>query len=121
MTSKSSIELARNFRKQPTRAEQTLWRVLRNRQLDGHKFYRQKPIGLYVVDFCCWSRRLIIEVDGGVHVGREVQDQEREKALEKLGYRVIRFTNDQVEKDMNQVVEAVRAALGIDPHPWPSP
>lgn len=121
MASKSSVELARKFRKQPTRAEQILWRVLRNRQLDGYKFYRQKPIGPYVVDFCCWSRRLVIEVDGGVHVGREDQDREREQALEKLGYRVIRFTNDQIEKEMNLVVEAIRAALDINPHSRPSP
>jgi len=55
---------------------------------------------------------LIIEVDGGVHVvGREAQDREREQALEGLGYRVIRFTNDAVERDMDQVVESIRAAL----------
>ncbi|MDK2982075.1 MAG: hypothetical protein PWQ55_2422 [Chloroflexota bacterium] len=54
---------------------------------------------------------MIIEVDGGVHVGREIQDREREQALKSLGYRVIRFTNDEVERDMNQVVEAIRAAL----------
>ena len=59
----------------------------------------------------------MVEVDGGVHVGREAQDEERERALEGLGYRVIRFTNDEVEKDMNQVVEAIRAALDIFPHP----
>ena len=60
---------------------------------------------------------MIIEVDGGVHVGREVQDRKREKVLEGLGYRVIRFTNDEVEKDMNQVVEVIKEALDISPHP----
>ena len=59
---------------------------------------------------------MVIEVDGGVHVGREAQDREREQALEGLGYRVIRFTNDEIEKDMDQVVEVIRAALGIAPH-----
>jgi very-short-patch-repair endonuclease len=54
---------------------------------------------------------LVIEVDGGVHVGREAQDRERERAFKGLGYRVIRFTNDEVEKDMNQAVEAIRSAL----------
>jgi len=54
---------------------------------------------------------LVVEVDGGVHVGREAQDGERERALEGLGYRVIRFTNDEVERDMDQVVEVIRAAL----------
>jgi very-short-patch-repair endonuclease len=64
---------------------------------------------------------LIIEVDGGVHISRETQDRERERALEELGYRVIRFTNNEVEWDMDQVVEAIRAALDIAPHPRPSP
>jgi hypothetical protein len=65
---------------------------------------------------------LVVEVDGGVHVGREAQDGERARALEGLGYRVIRFTNNEIEKDIHQVVEAIRAALGIAPHyllvPW---
>ena len=54
---------------------------------------------------------MVIEVDGGVHVGRETQDGERERALEELGYHVIRFTNNEVERDIDQVVEAIRAVL----------
>ena len=59
---------------------------------------------------------MVIEVDGGVHVGRETQDRERERTLEELGYRVMRFTNDEIEKEINQVVEAIRAALDVPPH-----
>ncbi len=59
---------------------------------------------------------MVVEVDGGVHVGREAQDREREQALEGLGYRVIRFTNNAVELDMDQVFEAIRVALGVAPH-----
>jgi 5-methyltetrahydrofolate--homocysteine methyltransferase len=113
MSSKSQLSLARRLRNQSTKAEQIMWRVLRNRQLDGYKFYRQVPLGDYVVDFCCKSQQLIIEIDGGIHVGREIQDQEREKSLEKLGFQVIRFTNDQVNNDLNQVVEVIRASLSM--------
>jgi len=88
-----------------------MWKVLRNRQLGGYKFYRQAPVGSYIADFCCRSKRLIIEIDGGVHVGREEQDREREEALRGLNYRIIRFTNDQVINDLNQVVEAILALL----------
>ena len=59
---------------------------------------------------------MVVEVDGGVHVGREAQDGERERALAGLGYRVIRFTHDEVEREMDQVVEAIREALDIPPH-----
>jgi len=113
MSSKSQLSLARRLRNQSTKAEQIMWRVLRNRQLSGYKFYRQVPLGAYVVDFCCKSRQFIIEIDGGIHVGRETQDQEREKSLEKLGFQVIRFTNDQVNNDLNQVVEVIRSSLSM--------
>ncbi len=88
-----------------------MWRVLRNRQLGGYKFYRQAPVGSYIADFCCRSKRLIIEIDGGVHVDREEQDEEREKALRELNYRIIRFTNDQVMDDLDQVVEEILISL----------
>ncbi len=111
MPENSQTDLARKLRKHSTKAEQIMWGVLRNRQLGGYKFYRQEPVGSYIVDFCCRSKRLIIEIDGGVHVGREGQDEEREKAFVELNYRIIRFTNDQVIDNLNQVVEAILASL----------
>jgi len=111
MSSKSQLSLARRLRNQSTKAEQIMWRVLRNRQLSGYKFYRQVPLGAYVVDFWCKSRQFIIEIDGGIHVGRETQDQERDRVLSGLGYRIIRFTNDQVINDLNQVVEVIKTSL----------
>ncbi len=106
-------ELARNLRKKATPAERKLWAVLRNRQLGGFKFYRQFPIEPYIVDFCCRSKRLIIEIDGGVHVGRENDDQKRARYLEEKGYTIIRFNNNHVIYDINQVVEAIMNAIQI--------
>ncbi len=106
---KQHTNLARALRRQSTKAEQIMWRALRNYQLDGIKFTRQLPIDGFIVDFCCRSQKLIVEIDGGVHIGREREDQQREIHLEELGYKILRFTNDQVMHDLNQVVEIIRS------------
>jgi very-short-patch-repair endonuclease len=111
---KQYTNLARKLRKQPTRAEQIIWRTLRNNQLDGIKFTRQVPIDGFIVDFCCRSQKLIIEIDGEVHVGREREDHQREIYLEGLGYKILRFTNDQVMHDLNQVVEVIRSQFSAE-------
>lgn len=108
---KSKTALARKLRQHSTGAEQRMWAVLRNRQVEGFKFYRQFPIGPYIADFCCRSLRLVVEIDGGSHIGKEVEDAQREKNLQALGYEVNRFTNDQVMKDIDQVVEAIKVVI----------
>jgi very-short-patch-repair endonuclease len=99
---------ARDMRHSPTPAEKNLWAVLRNRKIDGCKFVRQYPISTYIVDFCCWENKLVIEVDGGVHIWQEVYDHRREYILTELGYKVIRFTNDDVIKNINAVVAIIQ-------------
>jgi very-short-patch-repair endonuclease len=111
---KQYTKLARKLRKQPTRAEQIMWRTLRNYQLDGIKFTRQVPIEGFIVDFCCRSHKLIIEIDGGIHIGREREDHQREVLLERLGYKFLRFTNDQVMHDLNQVIEVIRSQFSVE-------
>jgi very-short-patch-repair endonuclease len=108
---RSQINLARELRRKSTTAERVMWGILRNCQLEGLKFYRQVPIGKYIVDFCSKRHKLIIEIDGGVHVGKEKQDQNRQMYLEKQGFRVMRFTNDQIFNDLNQVAEEIRRFL----------
>lgn len=71
ITEKQHTQLTRSLRKHSTKAEQVMWKALRNRNLDNLKFYRQVPIGPYIVDFYNRSQKLIIEIDGGVHVGKE--------------------------------------------------
>ncbi len=106
-----NTQRARRLRRQSTDAERTLWRLLRNRQLGGHKFRRQSPIGSYIVDFFCLERKLVIEIDGGKHQLRAQADQERTQWLEERGYRVIRFWNNQVLAEPEAVQEAILAAL----------
>ena len=102
---------ARNMRRTSTSAEKALWSVLRNRQIEGCKFVRQYPIPSYIVDFCCREKKLVVEVDGGVHIGQEAYDQERDQDLAELGYRVIRVTNDDVLANINAVVTIIQEAL----------
>ena len=84
---------AKQLRKNPTDAEQLLWRELRSRQLRGHKFRRQQPLGKFIVDFVCLKARLVIEVDGGQHNQDEIAayDKERSAWLQREGFRVLRF------------------------------
>ena len=90
-----------------------MWKTLRNHQLDGLKFYRQYPIGPYIVDFCNRSLKLIIEIDGGIHVGKEFEDQRRQTYLEEKGFYVIRFTNDHVINDLNQIAEEILRFISL--------
>ena len=95
--------LAKKMRHQPTLAEKTLWNIPRNRGMDGIKFVRQFPIPPYIVDFCCREKKLVIEVDVGEHLAQMQYDRQRESDLNILGYRVIRFANDQILKDIHAV------------------
>lgn len=104
------------LRKEMTDAERHLWRHLRLRQMKQCKFRRQYPIGPFVADFACLEQNLIIELDGGQHTERENYDARREQWLQKNGYRVIRFWNDQVLKETDAVLEVIWAALRPHPH-----
>lgn len=96
---------ARNLRKKQTLQEQHLWSILRNRQFYGLKFKRQVPIGLYVVDFCCNEKKVIIEIDGGQHneTRNIMYDNKRTTFLEAEGYKVIRFWNNEIDNNIEGV------------------
>ena len=102
---------AKSFRQRSTDAERLLWNKLRNRQIENCKFRRQQPIGKYVVDLVCLERRLVIEVDGGQHALRESEDLIRTEFLKAEGYRVLRFWNNQVLADLEDVLEAIYLTL----------
>jgi very-short-patch-repair endonuclease len=114
-------EKARKLRKNMTNAECTIWRHLRNRGLINLKFRRQVPIGEYIVDFLCYEKMLIIEVDGGQHSWQQDHDQKREKFLEKQGFKVLRFWNHDVLKNINGVAEKIMEFCGDSPETKPSP
>lgn len=107
---------SRALRSDMTDAEQRLWSRLRRKQINGWQFYRQKPIGEYIVDFYCPSARLVVELDGSQHLEPQHQaaDQRRSTYLANLGLRVLRFDNRQVLLETDAVVEAV---AGIPPAP----
>lgn len=100
-------------RSNPTQAEMALWEALRGKKLAGHKFRRQHIIGPYIADFVCLKEKLIVEIDGLFHnlPEKKVSDWERMEHLERLGYKVIRFTNAEVMGNMDAVVHSIHQAL----------
>jgi len=104
---------ARNLRKNQTPAENLLWSKLRSRQLSGFKFRRQHPIGQYILDFYCREAHLAIEVDGGQHAEDQKWklDNLRTAFLMTKGIRVIRFWNDDVLRDLENVIAEIDTAL----------
>jgi very-short-patch-repair endonuclease len=108
---------ARELRKNPTEAERILWRHLRLRQIEGHKFRRQQPIGNYIVDFICLEGRVVVEVDGGQHSEQAHYDSERDAWLREQGFRVLRFWDNQVLKETESVDEVIREALSREVYP----
>ena len=110
-----SVARARELRRLRTPAEAALWAVLRNRGLDGYKFRFQQRFGPFYCDFVCHDRRLVIEIDGDTHVGDAAvaSDARRDAYIAQEGYRVIRFTNDEVMSNLDGVADAIRSALTL--------
>ena len=104
-------ERARDLRKRSTDAENRLWYFVRNRRLNDHKFVRQFIVGPYIVDFVCREKKLIIELDGSQHADAIIYDQERTYYLEGEGYRVLRFWNNEVSNNINDVLEMILESL----------
>ena len=100
--------IAKALRKRLTDTERLLWRHLRAKQLEGLKFRRQEPIGRYIVDFVCHEKRIVIEVDGGQHSTDKNRDAERDKWLNKQGYKVLRFWNNEVLKNIQGVLHVIK-------------
>ena len=110
-TKHRAIEL----RRESTPAEQRLWSRIRNDQL-GVTFRRQHAIGNYIPDFCCPKAKLIIELDGSQHLDQVEYDAKRTNYLESRGYKVIRFWNNEVMKDIDGVIRAIIQATESERH-----
>src|SRR5262249_52762426 len=102
-------DVARALRSSATDAERVMWRVLRDRRLDGVKFRRQVPIGSFVADFAAVDRRLVVELDGGQHA-ENLSGIARDNFLVSRGWRVVRFWNHDVDGSMNELFSAGRTS-----------
>ena len=100
------------MRSNPTDAEKLLWEKLRAKRLNGHKFRRQMPIDSFIVDFACFASKLVVELDGGQHDEGSSYDDFRTAVINREGYRVIRFWNDEVFENMDGVLLTILANLG---------
>jgi very-short-patch-repair endonuclease len=103
---RDKVELARALRKRLTPSERRLWAELRRGRL-GFRFRRQQVIAGFVVDFYCAESRLAVEVDGSVHDGRGIYDRERDSHLTTLGVAVVRFSVDQVNGELPEVLRVI--------------
>jgi very-short-patch-repair endonuclease len=106
-------EFARTLRKHPTRAEDILWQRLRGSHFHGAKFRRQVPFNRFVVDFYCYAAKLVVEIDGVQHEWFADYDEGRTEILERLGVRMLRFTNAEVCDDLDAVLARIREELRL--------
>ena len=108
------FEYAAQLRKHMTAEEKILWEELRHSKISA-KFRRQHPISRFIVDYYCHQHKLVIEVDGKIHLKPEIKanDVEREGELKELGLTIIRFTNEEVNYQLEQVLEDIKAKLGL--------
>lgn len=116
----SLLSNAKRLRKEATDTERHLWKYLRAKRL-GFKFRRQVVIGPYIVDFVCHDRRLVIECDGGQHASQKSYDQKRDQWLQKQGYRVLRFWDNEVLQNLDAVLERILVCCQDHPLPIPLP
>jgi very-short-patch-repair endonuclease len=115
-----SLLRAKKLRANATPPEKVLWSKLRNQNLLGIKFRRQVPFGNYIVDFYCSTFKLVVELDGHLHGDTQTYDARRTAYLERLGLKVIRFTNSEISTNLTSVIETILSHIPT-PSPQPSP
>ncbi|MBA4319424.1 MAG: DNA methylase [Flavobacterium sp.] len=100
-------EKARQLRNNSTKSEILLWQFLKGKQMLGYDFHRQKPLDKYIVDFFCNELMLAIEIDGESHFGKEKYDKNRQKQLEDLGVRFLRFEDTEIFCNLEKVLKTI--------------
>ena len=108
-------KVARSLRKRMTSQEVKLWVHLRSWRKRGFHFRRQAPRDGYIVDFVCLNQRLIVEVDGGQHISIARRDAERDQSFTEQGFRVLRFWNNEIDRNLEGVLTLIDAALQKPP------
>jgi very-short-patch-repair endonuclease len=107
--SPAKVERSKELRRELTTAERILWQQLRRNQLNGLHFRRQQIIDGFIAEFYCHVAGLVIELDGGIHQQQTDYDVERDKVLTARGLRVLRFKNEEVLRDLKNVLARIRA------------
>jgi very-short-patch-repair endonuclease len=100
-------EKARELRNNSTRSEILLWEFLKHKKMSGYDFHRQKPLDEYIVDFFCNELLLAIEIDGESHFGKEEYDEARQKKLENMGIRFLRFEDTEIIYNLDEVLKKI--------------
>lgn len=116
----ATLETARLLRKNMTHYEKLLWERLKGKQIDGHRFRRQHPIDFFIADFYCHDVRLVVEIDGYIHDQQREYDDGRSAEMEKCDIKVLRFTNNDVEENIENVISRIKEIVSertISP-PW---
>jgi len=106
-----TLETASLLRKRMTYSESLLWKKLKGKQLLGLRFRRQHPIDIFIADFYCHAARLVIEIDGEIHADKSEYDDGREAEMEKFNIKIIRFTNDEVNNDIQRVLRKIEVVI----------
>ncbi len=114
-----NIEFAKSLRTNQTDAELKIWQALRAGRLMNYKFKRQVPLADFIVDFVCFEQKLIVEIDGGQHMN-SAQDIKRDIKLNTMGFRVLRFWNNEIIDNFEGVLMVILQHLQVAP-PLPSP
>lgn len=110
---------AKELRREMTPEEKILWKHLKANRLNGLHFRRQQIVHGYFADFLCHQYNLIVEVDGGIHKLQQDYDAEREEYLRSLGFRIIRFKNEEIQKDLKGVLQRIVEVCGPNLRPLP--
>ncbi|MFA4853103.1 MAG: endonuclease domain-containing protein [Bacteroidales bacterium] len=107
------FERARELRKNMTNAEKHLWEKINKKQINGLHFRRQHPVSRFIADFYCHKAQLVIEVDGNIHLLGDVKerDEGRNYFMNELGLEVLRFTNEEILNNINEVVEKIKISV----------
>ena len=107
------FKLSRELRKNSTKAEQALWKYLKNKQINGFHFRRQHPIHRFIADFFCYKANLVIELDGKIHneITVKERDVEREKIIKQYGLTVLRFSNEEIFNEIDKVLYQIHETV----------
>ncbi|MES2044528.1 MAG: endonuclease domain-containing protein [Pseudomonadota bacterium] len=116
-----ALKFQRDMRRNMTEPEKRLWHVVRNRQIGNAKFRKQSWLGPFLVDFLCAEAKLVVEIDGDGHAHQQGYDERRTVWLAAEGFRVIRFSNDEVMRNLDGVVQVIAEALRPSPSHSASP